>query len=237
MRKPPKSRQNVTSLNVEFKEVTPTNVILVMQNKAQVRPKGSAWLIIERNGHAYKANFPVVLGKVTPLLSLKSSQQMGLVKIMDCDTVTSQSSSTLKKQNDRLTVVRTDEILRRYSDVLENLGCLRGEYSIELHKEATPSVNPPRKTPAPLREAVRKELDRLTEEGIIAQVTEPTERVSSMVTVRKKNGQVRICLDPKELNKAMKRSRYPMPTMEEVATRLIKAKVFTVLDAKSGFGR
>ena len=219
----------------EFKEVTPTNVILVMHNKAQVRPKGSAWLIIERNGHAYKANFTVVPGKVTPLLSLKSSQQMGLVKIMDCDTVTSQSLSTLKEQNDRLTVVRTDEILRRYSDVFENLGCLRGEYSIELYKEATPSVNPPRKTPAPLREAAGKELDRLTKEDIIAQVTEPTEWVSSMVTVRKKNGQVRICLDPKELNKAMKRSHYPTPTIEKVATRLTKAKVFTVLDAKSGF--
>ena len=169
----------------KFKEVAPTNVILVMHNKAQLRSKGSAWLIIERNGHAYKANFIVVPGTVTPLLSLKSSQQIGLVKIMDCDTVTSQSSSTPKGQNDWLTVVRTDEILRRCIDVFENLGCLRGEYSIELHKEATPLVNPPRKMPAPLREGVRnsKELDRLTKEGITAQVTQPTEWVSSMVTV------------------------------------------------------
>ena len=107
--------------------MTPTNAILVMHNKAQVRPKKSAWLIIEKNGHAYKANFTVVPEKVTPLLSLKSSQQMGLVKIMDCDTVPSQSSSTPKEQNDRLTVVRTDEILRRYSDMFVNLGSLRGE--------------------------------------------------------------------------------------------------------------
>ena len=41
-------------------------------------------------------------------------------------------------------------------------------------------------------------------------------------------------MDPKELHQAMKRSHYPMPTIEEV-TRLTKDKVFTVLDAKSGF--
>ena len=31
------------------------------------------------------------------------------------------------------------------------------------------------------------------------------------------------------------RCHYPLPTIEEVATRLTKAKVFSVLDAKSGF--
>ena len=59
----------------------PTNAILVMHNKAQVRPKESAWLIIEKNGHAYKANFTAVPEKVTPLLSLQSNQQMGLVRL------------------------------------------------------------------------------------------------------------------------------------------------------------
>ena len=72
-------------------------------------------------------------------------------------------------------------------------------------------------------------------DGIIAKVTEPTPWVSSMVVVRKKDDKVRICIDPRDLNKAIKRCHYPMPTLEEVATRLPKAKVFSVLDAKSGF--
>ena len=169
----------------KFKEVAPTNVILVMHNKNSSTCKGVGLVDHRKEWTGIQANFIVVPGTVTPLLSLTSSQQMGLVKIMDCDTVTSQSSSTPKGQNDRLTVEHTDEILRRCIDVFENLGCPREEYSIELHKEATPLVNPPRKMPAPLREAVRnsKELDRLTKEGITAQVTEPTEWVSSMVTV------------------------------------------------------
>ena len=69
----------------------------------------------------------------------------------------------------------------------------------------------------------------------MARVSEPTPWVSSMVIVKKKNGRVRICLDPKDLNKVVKRSHYPLPTIEEVATRLSNAKVFTVLDVKCGF--
>ena len=44
-----------------------------------------------------------------------------------------------------------------------------------------------------------------------------------------------MCLDPRDLNRAIKRSHYPLPTIEEVATRLSAAKVFSVLDAKYGF--
>ena len=56
-----------------------------------------------------------------------------------------------------------------------------------------------------------------------------------MVVVQKKNKKIRICLDPRDLNKAILRSHYPLPTIEQVASRLSKAKIFSVLDAKSGF--
>ena len=42
-------------------------------------------------------------------------------------------------------------------------------------------------------------------------------------------------LDPRDLNKAIKREHYPMRTIEEIATRMPKAKVFSVLDANSGY--
>ena len=75
----------------------------------------------------------------------------------------------------------------------------------------------------------------MEKQGIIASVTTPTAWVSSMVVVPKKNGKLRICLDPKDLNQAIQREHYPLPTIEDVATRLHGAKVFTKLDVKSGF--
>lgn len=53
-----------------------------------------------------------------------------------------------------------------------------------------------------------------------------------MVVVPKKNGTLRICLDPK---RPLLREHYPLPTIEDVATRLHGAKVFTVLDVSKGF--
>ena len=51
--------------------------------------------------------------------------------------------------------------------------------------------------------------------GILAPVTEPTEWVSSMLVIVKPN-KLRICLDPRDLNKAIRREHYQMPTVEDM---------------------
>ena len=53
--------------------------------------------------------------------------------------------------------------------------------------------------------------------------------------VVRKPGKLRLCLDPRELNKTLNRPRYPIPTIEGILPELAKAKVFSVLDAKDGF--
>jgi len=93
------------------------------------------------------------------------------------------------------------------------------------------------KDPVPKKEAMKTELTRWLLDKIITctSVTEPTDWVSSVLAVPKKDGSVRICLDPKDLNTAIKHSHYPLPTVEDVTSPLTNAKVFSVLDAKSGF--
>ena len=82
---------------------------------------------------------------------------------------------------------------------------------------------------------LKEELDKMTEQEIITPVTAPTPWVSSMVVIPKPNGKLRIGLDLKELNKAIQREHYPLPTIEDVATCLHGAKIFTKLDVKNGF--
>ena len=52
--------------------------------------------------------------------------------------------------------------------------------------------------------------------GCHRKIDEPTDWVSSMMIVEKGNGRLRVCLDPKDWNSAMKRYHYPMPTVDEV---------------------
>ena len=57
-----------------------------------------------------------------------------------------------------------------------------------------------------------------------------------MVVVTTRN-RIRICLDPKDLTRAVIRPKYQMPTSDELLPKLSEAKVFSTLDAKDGFFR
>ena len=88
--------------------------------------------------------------------------------------------------------------------------------------------------PVPLRDKVKAKFDDLERKGIVEKVTVPTDWISSMVVVATPN-KIRICLDPKDLNKAVIRPKYQMPTLDELLPKLSNAKVFSTLDAKDGF--
>ena len=92
----------------------------------------------------------------------------------------------------------------------------------------------PRKVPVFMKARLKEELDRLVELQVIAPVKEPTDWISSMICVKKPN-KLRICLDPKDLNKAIKRPNYPIPNLDDVLAKLSKAKFFSVVDCKDGF--
>ncbi|KAL7880871.1 hypothetical protein SRHO_G00031250 [Serrasalmus rhombeus] len=70
---------------------------------------------------------------------------------------------------------------------------------------------------------------------VIQKINEPTDWVSFLVIVQKKNGALRICLDPRDLNKAVKREHFKLPTREEIMSQFAGAKWFSKLDASSGF--
>ena len=70
---------------------------------------------------------------------------------------------------------------------------------------------------------------------VIKKVTTPTDWVNSLVVVEKPNRKLRICLDPKDLNAAIKRPHYPMPTLDDAVSKMAGARYFTKLHAKSGY--
>lgn len=55
------------------------------------------------------------------------------------------------------------------------------------------------------------------------------------MVIEKRNGSLRLCLDPKDLNKAIKREHYRIPTIQEVSSELAGKKVFSTLDLKDGY--
>ena len=121
--------------------------------------------------------------------------------------------------------------MQHYGDLFEGTGLLPGTAKLHLKAGATPVVNPPRRVPEALKSRLKSELDRMENAGIITKVDEPTDWVNSLVVVEKpKTGQIRVCLDPKALNQNIRRPHYPMPTLDEVTSKLAGAKYFSLLD-------
>ena len=103
-----------------------------------------------------------------------------------------------------------------------------------MRPDAVPTVAASRQVPHALRPKLQEELDRLVEEGIIASCEHPMDWVRPCVVVKKPNGKLRVCLDPRNLNEAIRREHFRLPTISEIFSRVSGLKVFSTLDAKSG---
>ncbi|PFX22432.1 Uncharacterized protein K02A2.6 [Stylophora pistillata] len=133
-------------------------------------------------------------------------------------------------------VLSADQLVKKFPRVFsDGVGKLPGEDHMELDEAVKPVQHPPRRVPVAIRERQRETLGDLEKREIVVRMTTPTTWISSMVVVPKPNGALRISLDPKDLDRALRRENYPLPTIEEVASRLHGAKVFTVLDVVCRF--
>lgn len=96
---------------------------------------------------------------------------------------------------------------------------------ITLKEDATPySVTTARRVSVPMLPKVKRELERMVTSGVIQPIKEPTEWCAPMVAVPKKNkDQPRICVDLKMLNKAVKREKYVLPTIDDILPKLTGA--------------
>ena len=84
----------------------------------------------------------------------------------------------------------------------------------------------------------RKQLEHDTELGIVEKTSGPTPWVSPIVCVPKpKTGKIRVCVDMRQANKAIKRERHSMPTIDELITELSGASVFSKLDLNQGYNQ
>lgn len=222
----------------KLRNVTPVNSAISAYGGSRLPVVGRVLLRVWRDNAKCLLDCKLVEDEdIRPILGRKACIGMNIIKYTDNDAInksTTDGSAVFTLHNDNS--MSKESILERYPEVFsENVGQLEGEYHIKVDSTVNPVQHAPRRVPVALRDRLKSELERMVEQEIIYPVTTPTPWVSSLVVVSKPNGKLRLCLDPKDLNKAIQREHYPLPTIEDVATRLHGAKVFTKLDVRNGF--
>ena len=182
-----------------------------------------------KNNNMYTVEFSIVKGQCKSFLGLNTCEELELL------TVNRQNILLVISQSTNTQFLSEQDIVNSYSDVFKSKGKLEGQLHLELGESVQPVQLPPRRVPLAVKDKLQGELETLSNMEIIAKVDDPTDWISSMVVTTKRNGKVRLCIDSKALNNALKRSHYPLPSIEDVLPLLSDAKLFTVLDARNGF--
>ena len=187
----------------------------------------------ERN-HTPLRVFFIADTHATPILGFDSCRAMGLVKIENRVPKMIHTEVAAVKTVDLQPTIPKD-IAEEYPELFQGLGQFPRIHTMQTRPEVQPAVHAPMRVPFALRDRLKSELDKEESLGVIVKVDEPKDWVHSITIVEKNNGSLRICLDPRDFNKALIREHYSCPTVDDIAAKLHGARVFTVLDATSEY--
>lgn len=206
---------------VKKPSMAPTKVKLRCFGGQVIVPVGKVELPVRLKQKREVLSFVVVKSKQKPLLSASACITLGVIKVEHVGSVEVMLNSC-------------EAIVKEFDDVFDGDGCFDGEFKIEVDESVRPVQQKARRIPVAYMGELKKTISDLEVRGIIEPVNKHAEWISNLVLV-KRGSKLRLCLDPSELNSAIKRTRHQIPTVEEMLPDLQNAKVFSVLDAKNGF--
>ncbi|UYV66874.1 K02A2.6-like [Cordylochernes scorpioides] len=201
-------------------QLTPTDGQLMAAANQRLENAGTFVAKLRANTREMKETVYVVHHLEQPLLGVGACEDLQLVKRID------------------LVINGTTDVNpeREFPKLFEGLGLLEQPYHIKLKEGAKPfSIPVPRRVPLPLMPKLKEQLDAMVAQEVIEPVDEPTEWCAPIVLAGKPNGKIRICVDLSRLNLSVERELHPLPVLEHELAQLNGAKIFSRLDANSGF--
>ena len=213
---------NVIPSKMVSQEVVPTSKSLIQYGGSKISPKGVTRLVIRnpRNKKRYSIEFVVVKENYSPIIGLRTAEQMKLISV----------------NNENFDRVNALSVVEKHPEVFDGeLGEFPGEVHLRVDPTVKPVILPARRVPVALRPKLKVELEKLRKMKVLVSVDEPTPWVNQIAIVQKKSGDIRICIDPRELNRALKREHFTMPILEESLHELSKSRYFSKADLANGY--
>lgn len=130
--------------------------------------------------------------------------------------------------------IRLNEFINKHSIIFNEAGpaTTKIEHRIETLNHL-PVASAPYRLPAPKREALKAEIDKMLKDDIIEESDSPW--ASNVVMRLKPNGKWRICIDYKRLNEITIADKYPLPIIDDLLQDARGTLYMTTIDLHSGF--
>lgn len=205
----------------------PTQTVLIAFGGARLHPNGVVSLKCKTAKTTATLNFHVTSQTDMPILGRAACEDLQLVQRVEAFT-------TLTPTPPKPPATK-EELVGMYASVFTGLGEFPGVHHIHVDPSVVPVVHGCRNIPLSVIDKLKDTLQDLERREVIVAVKEPTDWVNSLVATQKKNGTLRVCLDPCDLNVAVRRQHYSIPTPEDVCNRLAGKSIFTILDEKDGY--
>jgi hypothetical protein len=139
--------------------------------------------------------------------------------------------------------VEYTELLREIADVfmwtykdLKTYDTSVIEHKIPLKEEAKPFKQKLRQINPMLLPVMEKEVKKLLDAQIIVPLRY-SNWVANLVPVRKKSGEIRLCVDFRNLNRCSRKDNYPLPNMEHILQKVTGASRISMIDGFSGYNQ
>ena len=125
-----------------------------------------------------------------------------------------------------------------FPELFDGIGTMKdAEVILDVNPDIEPVVQPPHKIPQAMVKPLKHEIDRMLELGVIHKldINEAMDWVHNLVLVRKPNGKLRVCLDPRTINKVLRFNVHNSHTFQDISSSIRGVKKISKIDANGGF--
>ena len=131
---------------------------------------------------------------------------------------------------------RIAQVLQNHHKVFQGMGNLKNcKVTLEVDPTVSPVAQHSRRLPHSMRKKVNEKLHEMEEQGIIEKVKGVTPWLSPLIPIPKKGGDLRLVLDMRVPNQALKRRRVQFPTVDDILQKMEGATIFTEVDLSQGY--
>jgi ribonuclease HI len=178
-------------------------------------------------------------------IPLKSTLRPQPEEVEDCNVGTNEDPKMVKISKYLPAQIKSKyvELLRQYKDVfawsyddLKTYDTSVIEHKIPLKHGIKPFRQKLRQINPILLPVIEREVKKLLDAKIIVPLRY-SEWVANLVPVRKKNGEIRLCVDFRNLNRSSLKDNYPLPKMDHVLEKVVGANKISMIDGFSGYNQ